>query len=273
MSKASYAFGHHSAVLSSHQWRTVENSAAYVIPYLRPSAELLDIGCGPGTITLDFASRLSEGHVTGLDIGASVIDQAKSSAKEQGITNVNFITGNIFDLEACGLEGKSFDIVHAHQTITHIPDRLGALKAMRGLLRPGGILAIRDADLSSFRHNPHFPEIDRYHQILSEYVSGAGGHPAGARELLSLAMAAGFARDEIKLSLGTWCYSTEEERRWWANTHARRLTDTGMRQHAKNFSNATDDDIERIAAGWRKWAECEDGVWAAMHFEIVAERS
>ncbi len=62
-----YTHGHHESVLRSHRWRTVENSAAYLIPHLRPGQALLDVGCGPGTITADFAKRLSPGRVCGIE--------------------------------------------------------------------------------------------------------------------------------------------------------------------------------------------------------------
>ena len=61
-----YTHGHHESVLRSHTWRTLENSAAYLIDELQPGRSLLDIGCGPGTITLDFAARLAPGVVTGI---------------------------------------------------------------------------------------------------------------------------------------------------------------------------------------------------------------
>ena len=50
-----YTHGHHESVLRSHTWRTAENSAAYLVPALRPGMDLLDVGCGPGTITTDLA--------------------------------------------------------------------------------------------------------------------------------------------------------------------------------------------------------------------------
>ena len=62
-----YAHGHHASVLRSHQWRTAENSAGYLLPRLRPQDRLLDVGTGPGTITVDLAERLSDGWVTGID--------------------------------------------------------------------------------------------------------------------------------------------------------------------------------------------------------------
>ena len=50
---AVYTHGHHESVLRSHQRRTAEDSAAYLLPYLIPGASMLDVGCGPGTITAD----------------------------------------------------------------------------------------------------------------------------------------------------------------------------------------------------------------------------
>ena len=73
-----YTHGHHESVLRAHRWRTVDNSAAYLLPYLRPGLQLLDIGCGPGTITADFARRVSPGRVCGLDSAAAIVDAMES---------------------------------------------------------------------------------------------------------------------------------------------------------------------------------------------------
>ncbi len=80
-----YVHGHHESVLRSHTWRTVENSAAYLLPHLRADLRLLDIGCGPGTITVDFAERLPEGRVVGVDPVRSVLENAEELRSERGL--------------------------------------------------------------------------------------------------------------------------------------------------------------------------------------------
>ena len=62
-----YTHGHHESVLRSHRWRTAANSAAYLLPHLGPGITLLDVGCGPGTITVDLARRVAPGAVVGVD--------------------------------------------------------------------------------------------------------------------------------------------------------------------------------------------------------------
>src|SRR5690242_5903231 len=63
----SYLHGHHDSVLRSHRWRTAENSAGYLIARLPDRADILDVGCGPGTITADLAARAAPGRVVGID--------------------------------------------------------------------------------------------------------------------------------------------------------------------------------------------------------------
>ena len=64
-SSDTYLHGHHDSVLRSHRWRTAENSAGYLLPRLAPDARVLDVGCGPGTITADLAALVPDGDVTG----------------------------------------------------------------------------------------------------------------------------------------------------------------------------------------------------------------
>ena len=73
-----YTHGHHESVVRAHASRTAENSAAFVIPHLTPGTSVLDVGCGPGSITCDFAMLVAPGTVTGLDRSADVIAHARA---------------------------------------------------------------------------------------------------------------------------------------------------------------------------------------------------
>src|SRR5918911_2575250 len=92
-----YTHGHADSVLQSHRWRTVENSAAYLAPHLRPGLDVLDVGCGPGTITVDLARRVAPGRVLGLDVSADPLDEARELAGRSGV-DVDFAVGDTYAL-------------------------------------------------------------------------------------------------------------------------------------------------------------------------------
>src|SRR3954462_5282379 len=105
-----YTHGHQDAVLRSHRWRTAENSASYLLPALEPGMDVLDVGCGPGTLTVDLARRVAPGRVVGVDVSAAVIEDARAHAADAGVTNVSFEAGDFRTRE-----DGDFDVVHAHQ--------------------------------------------------------------------------------------------------------------------------------------------------------------
>src|SRR4051794_16226758 len=120
-----YTHGHQDAVLRSHRWRTAQNSAAYLLPHLRPGMNLLDVGCGPGTLTLDLAQRVAPGRVVGVDVEPAVIEEASRLAEERKSDNLDFRVGDFRDA-AASLTSRSFDVVHAHQVLQHLRDPVGA---------------------------------------------------------------------------------------------------------------------------------------------------
>ena len=114
-----YLHGHHDSVLRSHRWRTAENSAGYLLPRLPADARVLDVGCGPGTITADLAARVPDGQVTGIDAAGDVLALARQEAERRGQANVRFDVGDVYDL---GFDDGTFDVVHAHQVLQHLSD-------------------------------------------------------------------------------------------------------------------------------------------------------
>ena len=80
-----YTHGHHESVLRSHRWRTAANSAGYLLPHLRPGLALLDVGCGPGTITVDLATHVAPGATVGVDNATAALEAARTPDAPAGV--------------------------------------------------------------------------------------------------------------------------------------------------------------------------------------------
>jgi ubiquinone/menaquinone biosynthesis C-methylase UbiE len=259
-----YTHGHHATVLSSHQWRTVENSAAYLVEHLRPGARVLDVGCGPGTITAGLAERVAPGRVTGVDTAAEVLEEARGTAADRGVGNAEF---TVADVNALDFPDAAFDIVHAHQVLQHLPDPVRALSEMRRVCKPGGIVAARDADFGGMAWHPDPPGMDEWLPVYYKVARGNGGEPDGGRRLAAWARRAGFT--DVTASASAWCYSTPEEREWWSESWGGRLRRSAVADAAVAGGHATPDDLERFYRGWKAWAAAEDGWFAVLHGEII----
>ena len=262
---AVYTHGHHRSVLRSHSWRTAENSAAYLIPAFKPDMTVLDIGCGPGTITLDFATLVSNGRVVGLDAAAGVLDGARALATERGVKNVEFVTG---DATALAFADGTFDIVHAHQVLQHVGDPVRVLSEMRRVTKPGGIVAARDADFAAMAWYPESVGMTEWLDLYHKVTNANGGEADAGRRLLAWARQAGFAREQVTCTAGTWCFSTKEERDWWGGLWAERLVQSQFATTAREHGIATQEDLERVSQAWKEWAASEDGWFSVIHGEI-----
>jgi SAM-dependent methyltransferase len=260
-----YTHGHHDSVLRSHRWRTVENSAAYLVPHLRPGIELLDVGCGPGTITVDLAARIAPGRAVGVDAAADVVAAAQSAADEAGAANLELRVGDVYALD---LPDDRFDVVHAHQVLQHLGDPVAALAEMRRVCRPGGVVAARDSIYRAFSWYPTSPLLDRWLEVYCAVAEANGGEPDAGSHLLAWASAAGF--EAVTCSATAWCYATPAERAWWGGLWAERTEATALGDRAVELGVATREELAEIAGAWRTWAEHPDAWFAVPCGEILA---
>ncbi len=259
-----YTHGHHDSVLRSHRWRTAENSARYLLAHLRPGQRLLDVGCGPGTITIDLARRTAPGEVVGLDRDEQTLGAARESADRAGIHNVRFQTGDAYRLD---YPDASFDIVHAHQLLQHLSDPVAALAEMRRVCKPGGYVAARDGDYQSMTWYPPDPRLDRWLELYRRVARSNDAEPDAGRRLLAWAHAAG-CRDVIS-SASAWCYASPEERAWWGGLWSERVTSSALAEQAVSRGLADRDELEDLAAAWLDWAGQSDGWFAVLNGEIL----
>lgn len=123
-----YTHGHHESVLRIHRWRTADNSAAYLLDKLRPGDDVLDVGCGPGTVTVGLADRVTPGRVVGVDNTWQVLAEARALTARSAATDLSFVVGDAYRL---AFADESFDVVHAHQLLQHLTDPVAGLSEMR----------------------------------------------------------------------------------------------------------------------------------------------
>ncbi|HSP60079.1 MAG TPA: methyltransferase domain-containing protein, partial [Ornithinimicrobium sp.] len=176
-----YTQGHHESVLRSHRWRTAENSAAYLLPHLSPGDTLLDVGCGPGTITRELADLVGPaGSVLGIDNAAEAVDAARADGAAARHDNLRY---EVQDLSGLDLPDDSFDVVHAHQVLQHLADPVAAIREMARVTRPGGLLALRDADYAAMTWHPQPPAMDDWLALYRTVARGNGAEPDAGRRL------------------------------------------------------------------------------------------
>jgi SAM-dependent methyltransferase len=263
-----YTHGHHESVLRSHRWRTAENSAGYLLPHLKPHMQILDVGCGPGTITAGLADYVPQGHVTALDAAPDIVEQARRHAADNGKANMSFAVGDVYALD---YPDATFCVTHAHQVLQHLGDPVKALREMRRVTKPGGLVAVRDGDYGAMAWYPRLPVLDEWRELYEKVARANGGEPDAARRLHVWAKQAGLS--DLTISSSNWTYTGPQEREWWGSLWADRTLKSSYAEAAISGGHATRDDLERMAQTWRDWAAQEDGWFCVVNGEVLARVS
>jgi ubiquinone/menaquinone biosynthesis C-methylase UbiE len=256
-----YTHGHDPSVLRAHSTRTVADSAAYLVPHLRPGLMVLDVGCGPATITADLAALVAPGHVVGLDTVPAVLTEAAHGLD----TAAAFAAATAYRLP---FADATFDIVHAHQVLQHLSDPVAALREMARVCRPGGLVAARDADYAAMTWYPASTALDGWLDLYHSLAHANGAEPDAGRRLLSWAQAAGLT--EVVPSASTWLYATPDRVTWWARTWADRVVHSRFAADAVQRGLASTADLDALAAGWADWASHPDAWFLIVHGEVLS---
>ena len=263
-----YTHGHAPAVVRQHAQRTAGEAAAFLLPHLRPDMRLLDVGCGPGSITRGLAERLPVGQVVGLDLSRETLESARRDAVARGIQNLSYEEGSVYELS---FPDDSFDVAYAHQVLQHLRERGLALREMLRVVKPGGVVAVREVDWSTIAYFPRDPWLDRFIEVHLRTWYRNGGEPQMGRQLRALFNAAGVASLEIAASV--WCYATREETVEWGESYADRLLTSPMGERPVEYGFATRSDIESMAAAFRAWGSHPDAFWVFTHVEALGWKS
>ncbi|WP_370945232.1 methyltransferase domain-containing protein [Amycolatopsis sp. cg5] len=178
-----YAPGYAQDAISMMAARRAGDRAAFVMPHLNPAVTLLDVGCGPGTIT---TGLLPAARVIAVDSEPSQLVHAR---RRHPRSKVEFLAASAYALP---LDDSSIDIVFAHALIEHLADPARALGEFRRVLRTGGLLALSTSDWSRAKLRPKTANVDaalRGHYLLRRR---AGGDPFAGKHLPGQVQQAGF---------------------------------------------------------------------------------
>ncbi len=262
-SSSTYSHGHHPSVLRSHSWRTAENSAGYLLPFLKVTDRLLDVGSGAGTITADLAHRV--GQVVAVDNAAAAVEATERLALQRGLSNVQVRPGDVSALE---FPANSFDVVHAHQVLQHLAEPVTALVELRRVCTPGGLVAARDVDYASMTWSPASPILSRWLELYRALARANGGQPDAGRALKGWALDAGFS--QVTATASTWCFADRVDLGWWCQTWAERLTRSDFATSALAHGLSDRHELAALAVGWLEWGTRPEAWFAMLHGEILA---
>src|SRR6476659_5521983 len=229
-----YTHGHDVSVVSQHRKRTAEEAAAFLLPELKPGMRLLDVGCGPGSITRGLAERLVPGEVVGIDLSQEALASAREDAAARGLGNLSYVEGSVYELP---FPDASFDVVFAHQVLQHLKEPSAAIREMLRVLRRGGWIAVRDVDWGTVAYWPPDPWIDRFIEVHVKTWTQNGGDPQMGRKLRAMMNASSVV--DLRISVSQWSYAGYAETREWGEAYAERLLTSPMGSNAVERGNAT----------------------------------
>jgi ubiquinone/menaquinone biosynthesis C-methylase UbiE len=263
-----YSVGHEPSTARFFGERRAETHAAFFIPHLRPGMTVLDAGCGPGSITVGLASIVAPGMTIGVDIESSNIGLASARAADQRLSNINFMCGNLYSLP---FPDGHFDAVFLHGVVEHLREPVAALREVRRVLKPGGVLGARHADIGGFLFEPARPPLDQFAVLYERMLIHNGAHPRAGRQQVRWLREAGFGRIEASASFDCWTTNPDHTRRT-ADFLASLVGDSSFARQLLEAGLADRDLLDLMQRAFLRWGDDADAFAAEAWGEAVAFR-
>jgi ubiquinone/menaquinone biosynthesis C-methylase UbiE len=236
-----------------HGSRTAAQDGAFFLPLLRPGFRLLDCGCGPGSITVGLAQVVAPGEVVAIDIAPVQLETARAAADQRGVGNIEFRVADVYELP---FAAGSFDAVFAHNVLEHLREPVTALKEMWRVLRPGGVVGIRDDDWTGYLLEPMSPLKKLGIELILRVVEHNGGSFRSARFHARRLREAGFVGVQDHAS--AYGNGTRESAAELAPVMARQVEDADFVSIVEREQWADRATLHDIAAEFRTWGESPD---------------
>ena len=244
--------------------RTADKQAAFFIPYLKSGMSVIDLGCGPGTITTGFAKIVSPGLVTGIDHDSQHIEKANELRSKEGLKNLTFKTGDVLSLP---YDDKSFDAAFENNLFVHLAENSAkTAEEVFRLLKPGGFFGVRDVDVEYAVWGNKTEPITSLDMLMKEWQRSRGSNVNIGRQLPSILRKAGFTNCIISVSADT--KGTPEE----VCSHAKitlTLLDGPLGKASLKNRWTDKNSIEKIKQEITRWGENPDSFFSNVHIEVI----
>jgi SAM-dependent methyltransferase len=257
---------HNDAILNFQRKRG-DDSAAFLLPFLDATMEILDVGCGPGTITAALAKATQS--AVGIDISAKAIASARDMASRARLPNVGFIRGA---MTALPFDAARFDAVFFHAVLYHLDGEMLAatLSEARRVLKPGGIVATRDADVGGNILHPETTGLLLALDLWARWYEHADAEAVRfGRRQRAILRAHSFC--PIWSGASFVNHSADDQMRRDSAADAKNSLQ-GMSADLIARGLATRDEIEQALSAWEAWGDNPDSVYLRCRCECVARK-
>ena len=246
--------------------RRATHEAAFFIPHLTPAMRVLDCGCGPGTISVGLAQIVAQGQVVGIDREEAELEQAHRYAQQHGAANVEFRVANVYEIP---FPDASFDAVLAHAVLQHLADPMRALQEMHRVLKPGGLIGVREEDRDADLIYPLPPGLKQAHDLLMRLWSQAGGDPYFPKRYRAVLREAGFTR--IHMTASCEVRSNSASTTTWANALVHFLRqEPRLAERAIELGWADSITLEALVDALQTWGAHPDAFWSETWCAAIA---
>jgi ubiquinone/menaquinone biosynthesis C-methylase UbiE len=261
-----YTLGYGEGAMDWMTSRTAEGHGAFMLPYLTPDMHLLDCGCGPGTLTRGFAERIAPGKAIGIDREASQFAMTAEAAQRDGVENLEFRTGDIYDLP---FADDRFDVVFGSAVLGSVSDPGKVVQEMSRVLKPGGWLGLKEFDHGGDIVWPQTPIIARSIALYHRLRAHNGHEPEAGRKLKQFIRTAGCAV-EYGHALFYQTDGTEQ-----LKAHVERNNQLVSEMLGAQYTAlgwCSQEELDEDEHAWIEFAENPDAVYLATWFEAVGKK-
>ncbi len=241
----------------------VEEAIAFLEPRLEPGFRVLDLGCGPGHISLALSRAVAPGELYGIDIEPTQVELCRGLAAEFGIASATF---EVADVARLPFDDDFFDAVNCCDILAYVPDTSAVLSEVRRVLKPGGIVHCREMIVETSFVYPSNKVLDRGWEMFSGLLASDDGYPQIGKDIHVRLEESGFTGMDMSPTYEIYAGPAGVER--FYNLVTVWFLSPELTEAATSYGAATQDEFVRLATALADWKE-HPGSYAAIAFGRV----